>query len=394
MAVEVQNLFDSIDWVDIMIQCGISRISSDKDKSRWSVKKLGRNNVIISFKYNIDLKRFLSTAPGMARMFKKQIGGGPAEGPVGPVGISEGPVGTPEGPVGTPVRPKRKMLILQLLLPSNPLLKRQRCMDSKTSPKNDSVALGYGSSACVYRKKDDDDEDKVVKVFHDSAIALDLDVNEHNANQDVVRILKSNENTVILEKYDATKLDNSALAPRGTIMYSFCDGETLDSKLKVLEKEEDIFGLFDDVHETLSKLLKTLNDDGYYHCDLKPENIMICKINQKDIVTLIDFGIAGRTCTSGTPMYSRAEFALKVKTVVGNYYDRLSKETYDLIIENIKNEDIGKPYDMWALGLILLIILGKTCETTDKRYQIAINLMNPHAKLDLLNLLLEMKSSI
>jgi serine/threonine protein kinase len=323
------------------------------DNNRWRVMEIDKNTVRIIFKYKTDLKFFqtqmLPIRHGMSRIFNKHgTGGGP-------------------NPFKLSVDTSRE----------DTSHDHQSAPQQEVETKNvKGDKLGCGSSACIYWQAG---SDEVNKIFFQESIDKQLDLKEHTANQEVLQILKSSDNIVIIK--------SDKLAPRGQIKYRLCDGETLHEILVNKTRLNSIqykYDLFDNVRSTVSSILLKLNTNkpkAMYHCDIKPENIMLCQ----GIVTLIDFGVSGPECNTGTtPLYTPVDVNLNVTFADGMYYGRISSEMFAIIVNNTNNEDLGKPHDMWALGVVLLVILGKKTteesdETYDSRFHVALDLINPVA---------------
>ena len=151
------------------------------------------------------------------------------------------------------------------------------------------------------------------------------------------------------------------------------------------------------MHDLLSSM-HNLNTP-LLHCDLKPDNIMLCTDDPKtkELVKLIDFGISGTRCGTGTPnfvpfqmSFNHVDVFTKITeedyyaTIKERYYNRITEDKYKTIIgtinvDKLRGEDVSTQYDMWALGLILMIILGDEYITEYQEMETkAMNLLNWH----------------
>jgi serine/threonine protein kinase len=122
------------------------------------------------------------------------------------------------------------------------------------------------------------------------------------------------------------------------IFMEFLEGENLDkysSKASLSEKIEITKQLLDG--------LNFLHTNNIYHRDIKPNNIIITKDNENNIITkYIDFGFSCKlnfTCDYsshdlGTPLYFSPEF-------VKNFNNKINDPNY------------YKYYDLWALGVTI-----------------------------------------
>jgi serine/threonine protein kinase len=127
------------------------------------------------------------------------------------------------------------------------------------------------------------------------------------------------------------------------IFMEFLDGETLDKYLFKASPSEKI-----EITKQLLDGLNFLHNNNIYHRDIKPNNIIVTKDNENNIIIkYIDFGFSCKlnfTCIYsdhdiGTPLYLSPEFVKNISN-------------------KINDTDYYKYYDLWALGVTIYYLFA------------------------------------
>lgn len=106
--------------------------------------------------------------------------------------------------------------------------------------------------------------------------------------------------------------------------------------------------IVEDIFPRLLKILKSIHDQGIYHADIKPENIMYKNSRCKDLV-LIDFGVSRVTHGSGTTFI----------TIVGGTADYQAPEMH--------SGTLWEGTDYYALGITLFELFVGAAPTAYKQ---------------------------
>lgn len=169
--------------------------------------------------------------------------------------------------------------------------------------------------------------------------------------------------TLLLPRYNATQNANSS-----GITFKHCNGKNLidvleDIQQKDNEKQERLRIAIQFI-EALLNVCDELFKLGYSHCDIKPNNIMLCK----DDVKVIDFGNISKNHFScnGTPMFY-PENAIVFLTFLNQYKGGKSNisvspktmHTLQSVAQSVNYKGAGSSTfarDLYAIGLTLAII--------------------------------------
>ena len=90
--------------------------------------------------------------------------------------------------------------------------------------------------------------------------------------------------------------------PKRIIVSKKCTGKDLFEF--AVENEFEFKETFDLVAEACINVVSHMHDIGHNHCDIKLENIMMCKVNGNQTARIIDFGLMDKCKTSGTSCYN------------------------------------------------------------------------------------------
>lgn len=131
------------------------------------------------------------------------------------------------------------------------------------------------------------------------------------------------------------------------IVMEFIEGESLRDYLR----RQETAMRFDEVVMIASQIafaIGALHLKGFLHCDLKPENIMLTKDEQNQIlVKVLDFGVAKSLKSLGLP---RSKSSIYFKEFVGTMLYTSP--------ENCRGEDLDERSDIYSLGIILYEMLA------------------------------------
>ena len=174
-------------------------------------------------------------------------------------------------------------------------------------------------------------------------------------------LLHKDSKNVIKEIYGET-------LPVPGIRYILCNGKNLDDKLHENNYLADT--VFEKVLECLSAVLPRIWNRGYTHCDIKPDNIMLC--SEDASAKLIDFGsmtnpetkINDGRCTFVTEEY-RVEYSEQGKKNIFEKYikdvelQKRVEQHIDAFVAR-KSELARRDHDVYAAMLTLFKIIGKS----------------------------------
>jgi serine/threonine protein kinase len=168
--------------------------------------------------------------------------------------------------------------------------------------------LGAGGFGAVYEAEQPSMSRKVaIKTLHKHLI--------HNA-QIVARFHREGMAASRLDHPSSVKMFNSGETEDGTLWLAmeFLEGETLDKRIRGRGSLSPDALL--EVFRPICEVLEEAHEKGITHRDLKPDNIMLLPRRGKELIKLLDFGIAGLLdggamtqtgVVSGTPMYMPPE---------------------------------------------------------------------------------------
>ncbi|MCB9525783.1 MAG: protein kinase [Myxococcales bacterium] len=169
--------------------------------------------------------------------------------------------------------------------------------------------LGAGGMGAVYRGRQlNVDRPVAIKVLHALA-AHDSKARERFANE--ARVIASLQHPHIIRLFDV----GTDLQGRPWLAMELLEGEPLDARLARLGPlpVDLVLGVLADVADALVEA----HGRGIIHRDLKPANIFLQRVGDRDVVKVLDFGVAqvadhrvtttGRT--PGTPAYVAPEQA-------------------------------------------------------------------------------------
>ena len=164
--------------------------------------------------------------------------------------------------------------------------------------------------------------------------------------------------TLLLPRYNAIKNTNSS-----GITFKHCKGKNLIDVLENLQQRERLEIAVKSI-EALLYVCNELFKLGYSHCDIKPNNMMVCEDNIK----IIDFGSISKSKLScnGTPMFY-PENAVLFLTFLNKYdggknHISVSPKTIHIlqsVAQSLNYKDAGSSTftrDLYAIGLTLAII--------------------------------------
>jgi serine/threonine protein kinase len=236
-----------------------------------------------------------------------------------------------------------------------PLFLKRKTNDDDDDDDDDENFIDRGYFGTVYLS---DDKLTVIKDFNNANNSKSENIQNANTEfqniQNFLNSLNSSE-LEIFEKYTLIdkvyfkklskifqKTKNSTM-----IQYKNCWGNTLTSflvkikNLKVDEtsKKEILTDLFIKVAFACLSLLILFHEKGLHHCDLKPENIMLCDIDGGTKVKIIDFGIMSKKCETPTPtpFYKINELTMYNRNLLERYKDL----RYITIIDENYYEQVG-----------------------------------------------------
>jgi serine/threonine-protein kinase len=136
------------------------------------------------------------------------------------------------------------------------------------------------------------------------------------------------------------------------IVMEFLDGEDLDVRLErrgrlSLPEAEDIL-------RQAARAIQRAHDEGIVHRDLKPSNVFLAQVDGKEVVKILDFGIAKVTAAMATGSLTRTG------QVMGTLH-YMSPE------QAIGDRHVDHRSDLWSLAMIVFRMvtgeLGVTAET-------------------------------
>ena len=132
----------------------------------------------------------------------------------------------------------------------------------------------------------------------------------------------------------------------GTPFYvmEYLEGKTLGEVIKGFPKGLPV-RMVESLIEPVFQGLSHAHKNGIVHRDLKPENIFIEEIQDKQVVRILDFGIA-KSITAG----DEAATLTATKTVLGT--------PYYIAPEQVLNKNVGTHTDQYALALIIAEMLS------------------------------------
>ncbi|MEE2902469.1 MAG: serine/threonine-protein kinase [Myxococcota bacterium] len=198
-------------------------------------------------------------------------------------------------------------------------------------------AVGDGAMANVYRAQHTTLTDRryAIKVLRPN-IASKPQVAERFRRE--ARILSQLEHPNIISVIDAGTTSHGLLY----MVLDYAEGPTLKDLMRSDEKmsmERTV-----DVVTQILSALKRIHALGYIHRDIKPDNIVITKSEGRDLVKILDFGIAGM---------AQADPDLTRLTEV----NRICGTPHYMAPEQASASEILAPVDIYAVGAILYEIL-------------------------------------
>jgi len=198
-------------------------------------------------------------------------------------------------------------------------------------------AVGDGAMANVYRAQHTTLTDRryAIKVLRPN-IASKPQVAERFRRES--RILSQLEHPNIISVIDAGTTSHGLLY----MVLDYAEGPTLKDLMRSDEKMS-IERTVDVISQILSAL-KRIHSLGYIHRDIKPDNIVVTKSEGKDLVKILDFGIAGM---------AEADPEITRLTEV----NRICGTPHYMAPEQASASEILAPVDIYAVGAILYEIL-------------------------------------
>ena len=198
-------------------------------------------------------------------------------------------------------------------------------------------AVGDGAMANVYRAQHTTLTDRryAVKVLRPN-IARKPQVAARFRRE--ARILSQLEHPNIISVIDA------GTTPHGLLymVLDYAEGPTLKDLIRSEEKMSAARTV--DIISQILSALKRIHALGYIHRDIKPDNIVVTKSEGKDLVKILDFGIAGM---------AEADPDMTRLTEV----NRICGTPHYMAPEQASASEILAPVDIYALGVILYEIL-------------------------------------
>lgn len=190
-------------------------------------------------------------------------------------------------------------------------------MEQQNSRYTNIKYIGYGASGSVEYAYDN---------LTKTDVALKTILKNKFFRKDEFKILKKIKHPNIVTFHKAYENEKYAV-----YAYEYCDGGTLRKYMMLLLQEINIQIKEEKIKKILSQLrnaMYCLYQNNIYHCDIKPENIMLCKTsdNTNINIKIIDFGLSkniqrdeidnnGNTKIieyfHGTPIYMAPEILLK-----------------------------------------------------------------------------------
>ena len=198
-------------------------------------------------------------------------------------------------------------------------------------------AVGDGAMANVYRAQHTTLTDRryAIVVLRPN-IASKPQVAERFRRE--ARILSQLEHPNIISVIDAGTTSHGLLY----MVLDYAEGPTLKDLMRS-DKKMSIERTVDVISQILSAL-KRIHSLGYIHRDIKPDNIVITKSEGRDLVKILDFGIAGM---------AQADPDLTRLTEV----NRICGTPHYMAPEQASASEILAPVDIYAVGAILYEIL-------------------------------------
>ncbi len=185
--------------------------------------------------------------------------------------------------------------------------------------------LGAGGIGMVFLAKDTQlyDRPVVVKVLHEKS--EDSSWLQKKFRQEIEALVRI-KHTGVVGVFDAGQTPDAKLF----VVMEFVEGMDLRSVLKGLGAGMGLERAANIIRQ-IGPALTAAHDEGIFHCDLKPENIMLLTSKQGDeLVKLIDFGVAKvkdslvasltETRIAGTFLYMAPEQLMGVPSALSDIY--------------------------------------------------------------------------
>ena len=135
--------------------------------------------------------------------------------------------------------------------------------------------------------------------------------------------------------------------PQVIILSKLCDGQELLHLLK--NGKFNFETTFDSVAEACINVVSDMHRIKKFHCDIKPENVMMCAVGGgKPTARIIDFGLMGAHCNvSGTPCYNPYLEGPRIKKYTDACY-------FKMMMAIAKTNKVNP--DIFAIGHTLAIV--------------------------------------
>ena len=212
----------------------------------------------------------------------------------------------------------------------------------------------YGNSSmgvAVKRLKDKDDDESTVNLLI-GAILTPNTLAKHT------QILKKTQNASIRQANNATN---------PTSYTRLCSGVDIETALKNGTFPVDI--VFNLVLTAGVAVLSEMHASHWYHCDIKPANIMLCEDPTKGgsyNASVVDFGVALQTnnpgkINRGSPAWIPGSIPVEGLLGVHEHFYKVPRDRLKSLLtlyETTNGENINP--DKFALGLTLCDVLGGT----------------------------------
>lgn len=198
-------------------------------------------------------------------------------------------------------------------------------------------AIGDGAMANVYRAQHTTLTDRryAIKVLR-PAIARKPQVAARFRRES--KILSQLEHPNIISVIDAGTTSHGLLY----MVLDYAEGPTLKDIMR--SKEKMSYARTVDIISQILSALKRTHSLGYIHRDIKPDNIVITQSEGKDLVKILDFGIAGMA--DADPDMTRL-----------TEVNRICGTPHYMAPEQASASEILAPVDIYAVGAILYEIL-------------------------------------